>query len=310
MTLTETLRARAKDAARTVTGVALGLALALAFVPTGALAQPSSSNEPALWVVRDHDSTIYLFGTVHLLRPETQWRTPSIDEAMSRADELWFEIADVDNPNAALPYIQRYGLSTTPLSRRVGPEMFARVTEVTDALGLPAQAIEAMQPWLVGLTISSMGIVQAGYDPTSGVEIRLKSTWAETGRPVRELETVEQQMRFFADMPESAQIEFLEAAIEGYNDGAAMLDGLVDAWAVGDVTAMERIMLDEMREQWGGTYEVLIVERNRNWAEQIETLLQGSGTAFIAVGAGHLIGPDSVQVFLEQRGIASERVNP
>ena len=262
-----------------------------------------------MWVVSDADSTIYLFGTVHLLKPDTQWRTPELDAALADATQLWLEVPNVDDQAAAMPLIQQYGLNIggAPLSSLLTEEENAQLAAAAAAIGVPIQATEVMQPWLVGLQVSVAAAVRAGYDPASGVDTRLKASADESGTEVRGFETLEQQIRFFHDLPQEIQLQFLRQSLATWEEADVMLDSMVALWAAGDVEGFETLVVDEMQAEWGQLYDVLLVQRNADWAGQIQTMLEGSGTTFIAVGAGHLAGEDSVQSMLEDRGVTVTR---
>ena len=312
MTLFNRLKHAASQAVRLTAGTALGLGLvvAVAGVPDVALSQETAAPAgPALWVVSDADSTIYLFGTVHLLRPDTQWRTPDMDAALAEASELWLELADVGDQAAAMPLIQQYGLNLDgpPLSTLLTEEENAQMAAAAAAMGVPVQAMEIFQPWLAGLQVSMAAIVKAGYDPASGVDVRLKAAADEAGTPVRGLETMEQQFRFFHDLPQETQLEFLRQSLATWEEAETLVDQMVDLWAAGDVEGFEALIVTDMKQQWGQLYDVLLTQRNADWADQIQTMLDGSGTTFIAVGAAHLAGEDSVQSMLENRGVSVTR---
>ncbi|MEH6666077.1 MAG: TraB/GumN family protein [Brevundimonas sp.] len=312
MTFINRIRHAGSLAARLAAGTALGVGLfaAVAGTPGFALAQDAApSPGPAMWVVSDADSTIYLFGTVHLLKPETQWRTPELDAALAQATELWLEVPNVDDQAAAMPLVQQYGLNIggAPISSLLTAEENAQLQAAAAAIGVPPQAMEVMQPWLVGLQVSVAAAVRAGYDPASGVDTRLKAAADESGTAVRGFETLEQQFRFFHDLPQEVQLQFLRQSLATWEEAEAMLDGMVELWAAGDVEGFDALVVDEMQAEWGQLYDVLLVDRNVDWAGQIQTMLDGSGTTFIAVGAAHLVGDDSVQSVLEERGVTVTR---
>ncbi|MFN3513073.1 MAG: TraB/GumN family protein [Phenylobacterium sp.] len=264
--------------------------------------------EPALWVVRDADSTLYLFGTAHVLRPDVSWRSPKIDKAFAESNELVVEVKQPESPADLQALIGRYGIDPArPLSSRLDAADKARLAAAAQAMGLPAPALEPMRPWFAALTLSLAPIVKAGYDPQSGVEMVLTAQAKAGNKPVAALETMEQQIRFFADMAPEAELAMLRATLADVDDAAAMLDALVAAWVSGDAAALEAAFITEMRRDYAEAYDVLIVRRNEDWADQIVEKLQGSGVSFIAVGAGHLVGPDSVQEKLARRGVRAER---
>lgn len=283
-------------------GAALALVALLAVGAGPVLAQPS------LWAIRDKDSTIYLFGTVHVLKPETQWRSAKISKAFTEADDLVLEIADSD-PKAMQPLMLRYGVDpATPLSRKLSAESYSKLRTAAEGMGLSPAVIDVMRPWMAALTVSLTPLLQAGYDPESGVEKLLTTDARAAGKPISALETAEQQVRFFADMTPDQERELLESTLADIEEGPAKVDALVVAWAAGDQAEIERQMVDEMQRDYPDVYQLLLVERNKDWAGQLKTKLAGSGVSFVAVGAGHLAGPDSVQAQLAKLGIKAEVV--
>ena len=325
MTVSDRLKTRASALARTALGAVLGLGLAgaVAFQPAQAFAQavqaaPAAAAAPravpqaqgagpALWVIRDADSTLYLFGTVHVLRPTTAWGSARVDAAFASADQVWFEISNPDDQAAVIPLVQQYGLSPDrPLSSLLTPAELAALDAAATGAGATAAQLDPLRPWLVGLTLSVAPLVKAGYDPTSGVELVLKARAEAAGKPIHGFETIDKQIGMLAGLPEADQLAFLRSVLESYEDATTELDQLVDAWATGDVAAIERLGVIEMREESEAMYDALLVRRNTDWAGQIQTLLAGSGTVFMAVGAAHLAGEDSVQEILEARGVDVE----
>ena len=309
-------------ALRSVLGAALGLGLAaaVAFQPCLALAQAASAAQapavrpiqgdgPALWVVRDADSTIYLFGTVHLLRPETAWRTARVQQAFDSASEVWLEFPNPDDPTGLIPVIQQHGLSPQrPLSGLLEAEEFARLVAAGATIGVPEVQLNLSRPWFAALTLTVAAVNKAGYDPQSGVELVVKRMAEAAGKPVKGFETADQQIRLLAGLSEADQLAFLRGTLEQFDQAGADMDRMVDAWAAGDVATLRPLVVDEMRGQSEALYQTLLARRNADWAEQIDTMLDGSGTAFVAVGAGHLLGPDSVQTLLERRGVQVDKV--
>lgn len=275
----------------------------------GALAASAGAAraEPALWVARDADSTVYLFGTIHVLKPGVFWRSGKVDQAYRSSGELWLEMQEGDDPAVAQALVARLGLSPTPLSGRLTAAEQAKLATAAETLGLPAPALDRMRPWLAALTLTVAPLIKAGYDPKAGVDQVLEDQAEADGKPIRTFETMEQQMRFFADLPPEVELEVLRQTLGETEDGKAVLDRMADAWARGDVRALEIDVIDEMRAEHPKVYAALFTDRNKVWAERIDRLMDGAGVHFVAVGAGHLLGPDSVQAQLAARGIETER---
>jgi uncharacterized protein len=273
-------------------------------------AQPAAA-EPAMWVVKDKDSTIYLLGTVHILKPETKWRTPKIDAAIAESKELWLELpgmTDEEMMTVMMPLVAQHGMSPgRPLSSRLTPEEFKSLQEAAKFAGMPAEIITIMRPWFAAVGISASAMTRAGYDPKSGVEEKLKAIFGERNIKAKGFETVEQQIKIFTSMTEDEEMAFLRSTLQDYDQAPVELDMMVADWAGGDLSDLGKMMVDEVKAVSSALYDELLTKRNANWAIQIEQMLNGSGTTFIAVGAGHLIGPDSVQVQLKTKGIEAKR---
>jgi uncharacterized protein YbaP (TraB family) len=324
MTTLARLKSSAAAVGRFAAGTALGLGLfvALAGVPAKALAQvavaeapaasatvlPATGAGPALWVVKDADSTLYLFGTVHVLKPDTAWGSAKVDAAFNAASDIYFEISNPDDQAAMLPLIQQYGVSPqTPLSSLLTPSEIADLDAAAKTIGASAAQLDPMRPWLAGLSLSMAPLVKAGYDPQSGVELIFKARAQAAGKPVHGFETLDEQVRILATLPEEAQLEFLRSTLHSFDEAAAELDTLVGAWARGDTATLQKVAVEEMKTEAPAIYEALLTRRNAGFADDIQKVLAGSGTAFIAVGAAHLVGPDSVQAMLAARGVTVEQ---
>ncbi|WP_292224982.1 TraB/GumN family protein [Brevundimonas sp.] len=321
MKLSAVLKTSCANLARAAVGAAGGLALFLALsgVPGQAhahsqdaapAAHPAIQGQgPALWVVKDADSTLYLFGSIHVLRPTTGWASPRVTQAFDSASDIWFEISNPDDQAAIIPLIQQHGLSPqTPLSSRLTPEEVAELDEAAKAIGASAAQMDIMKPWLAALSLSVAPLVKAGYDPKSGVEMALKARAEAAGKPIHGFETLDNQIGMLANLPDDTQLAFLRETLKNYDEATTVLDAMVSAWAQGDVATLDRVAVQEMKSDSPELYKVLLVERNTDWANQIQTMLQGSGTSFIAVGAAHLAGEDSVQAILKSRGVTVEAV--
>jgi uncharacterized protein len=279
--------------------------------------------EPPIWVIEDEDSTIYLFGTVHLLDPEITWLTARIEQALDEASEVWFEVpmpATMEEAQAqqAPALIQAAVSPGRPLSSLLSEDEQAQLRRALARTPAPEQlgmALEQMKPWFATLNLGIAPLMAAGYEAGAGADVVLAGIAHAQGAAVLGFETSEQQLAFLAGGTEDEQLaalrDFLAVDDETFGAHLALGDAAFRAWMGGE-TAPLQFIIEDWRE--GGdpisatiSYDIMVANRNENWAGQIEVLLAGEGVAFIAVGAGHLIGPDSVQVRLAARGIATER---
>ena len=264
--------------------------------------------EPAMWVIKDADSTIYLIGTMHLLKHDAEWNAEKVKKTVHESTELWLEIADIDNEAALAPLMTKIGVDPEhPLSTKLNDEQKKKLEKVTSLYGIPAATLEPMRPWLAGLILSAMPLVKAGYDPKAGVERVLTAQATAEGDKIRGFETAEEQLGIFASMSEKEQLTFLTETMDDLEKGTDELDRLAKAWMDGDTDAIGRLFVDEMKSKAPAVYDKIIVRRNIAWAGKIEQMLKGKGVQQIAVGAGHLAGPDSLQAQLAKRGIKVEK---
>jgi uncharacterized protein YbaP (TraB family) len=284
------------------------MAQAAAAAPVAVTAAPAGSG-PGLWVVRDADSTIYLFGTVHVLKPETPWGTDRVDQAFASADEYWFEVADLNDVAGAVPIIQSRGVSPDrPLSSLLTAEELVSLDAAAQTVGASAAQLDPLRPWLASLQLALASIQKAGYVAANGGDQVLHARAAATGKPIKGFETMPQQIGFIADMPEEAQLAMLRSGLKEFDKAEVVLGQMVTAWSTGDVEGLDVLIGQEMKAESPELYATFFTRRNQNWADQVQTLLAGSGTVFISVGAGHLAGGDSLQALLAQRGVQVERI--
>ncbi|MBS0297402.1 MAG: TraB/GumN family protein [Proteobacteria bacterium] len=293
--------------ARRATGLALG-AVASVALAAGAFAAPAKA-EPAIWVVKDADSTIYLFGTVHVLKPDAQWMSPKIKKAFDESQDLTLEIANVDDQQAAAASIMKWGLDMAhPLSTKLSDADKAKLAAAEAAYGIPAANLEPVKPWFAGLTFTLLPLQKVGFDAKSGVELNLLSMARARQESILGFETFDDQMGYFDGMPLEQQAAFLREAIDNGPKAADELDKLEKAWEVGDVDTISHLLNDDMKKEDPKLYDLLLTKRNERFAAKIAEKLKGKGVSFVAVGAAHLAGPDSVQAQLAKMGIQAKRL--
>ena len=264
--------------------------------------------DPAMWVVKDADSTVYLLGTIHVLKPGTEWRSGKLDTALKSSDEYWMEADIVQDLAVAQTYALNFGTDTRhALAEKIGEKNYARLVEIAERYKIPTTQLPQVRPWLATLTLMRAQMMSIGYDPALGVDQTLEKEAMAEGKPVRTFETASQQLGFFANMPEKAASEMLIQTMDELDQGGELVDGMAAAWLAGDVKALQKLATERMRQEAPLLYDLILVQRNTNWVKQIDAMLKGSGTQFIAVGAAHLIGPDSVQEKLRKLGYKVER---
>ena len=278
---------------------------AAARVPTAKAAYVT----PALWQVKDEDTTIYLFGTVHVLKPGTEWFKGGIKRAFDGSDELVLEIVEPEDPQAMAASMAHTALARdgVKLSDRLDAGMRGKYQTAMAANGLPWQIFEPFNPWMAGMALAVKPLEKLGYKADLGAEKTLTAAAKAAWKKVGALETVEQQLGYFAGLPMDSQVKFLNATVEGLPDMDKEFSQLIAHWKEGDPDKLAAEM-NESLEATPELAQVLLIQRNANWAKWIKERMARPGTVFIAVGAGHLAGKGSVQEQLKEMGVTSNRV--
>lgn len=262
--------------------------------------------QPAMWTLKDEDTTLYIMGTVHLLRPDLDWRSEEITHALTSADTVVFE-ADVASQQAAsemMKFISTKGMFTD------GRQLTSLLTEYEQAeleaalgtVGLPLGAVQPMKPWWAAVNLSVMQIQKEGFDPNSGVETVLRLEAEQAGKSFAYLETIDEQLGKLATLPDAVQVDFLISSAESIEEGGEVLDALVSEWVDGDVNGLALLLANPDMMGSEDLYDALLRQRNQDWVGKISAMLDEPGTRLIAVGAGHLAGDDSVIRLLENEG--------
>ena len=289
-------------------GAALGLSLLLGGVP--AQARAPQSGRPALWAVSDPDTTIYLFGTIHLLPDNFHWRTAKFDEAMAGSQQLVVEtIVDNKNPTKLMSAMasMAFAKGLPPITERVPPAKRATLEAAIKKNGTPIAALNQMKTWAAAFVLLKDKFQELGLNSDEGVETVLRDSFTAQGKPIGELETNLEQFGFFDRLPEPAQRALLEGAIDPTQSMNKDFSGMLSAWAAGDVSRIAKTF-DRDLSTSPALQQALIRDRNANWSRWIEQRMAKPGAVMIAVGAGHLAGKYSVLEMLKKGGYKVRRV--
>lgn len=286
------------------------ISLALLAFTTAVPASAKTAPSPALWAVSDADTTVYLFGTIHLLPENYAWRTPRFDQAVAGSQQLVVEtIVDESNPHEMLSALAGLGFSPgqPPIAERVPAAKRAALEAAIAKSGLPRASFDRMETWAAAFMLLGTQFKQMGLKTGQGVEPVLRSAFQAQGKGVGQLETNRDQLSFFDSLPESAQRALLEGAIEPPQDMTKDFQKMVAAWARGDVEAIGRTF----NEQLSGSpelQEILMKRRNVNWSHWVRQRMAVPGAVMLAVGAGHLAGRDSLIDMLRKGGFKVRRL--
>jgi len=274
----------------------------------GAAANDNARVHPALWVVKDADTTIYLFGTIHVLKPGIAWFDGPVKRAFDSSDQLMLEIVQ-PGPEAMTALFQKLGVNPTgpSLTEKLPEADRAKLAAALARLDLPATALDRYDPWVAAINLAVLPLLKLGYDPQNGPERVLTDAAKAERKPVAGLETPEEQLGYFDSLSQGAQIKFLESTLDEMPAVADSIRTMINAWSAGQPDALAKELNEGLDDQ-PEIAKALLIDRNARWAAWIETRMKQPGVVFIAVGAGHLAGPASVQAMLARHGLKAVRI--
>jgi uncharacterized protein len=263
--------------------------------------------DPALWVVKDADTTVYLFGTVHVLKPGLGWFDDGVKQAFDASGELVLEMVDPPQ-DEVMKTMAELSIDTTGKSLRskLGDADKVALETISKKLGLPVEAVDPLKPWMAAITLYMVAVAQQGFDPAQGAETQLKAAAKVVNKSVIGLETLREQLGFFDSLSEDAQLKYLTEVIASIDEIPAQTEKLVEYWAKAEPEKLAALMNEGMSDP--ALSDAILYKRNANWATWINGRMAKPGTVFIAVGAGHLAGEKSVQDLLTPYGLKAERV--
>lgn len=273
--------------------------------PATATAAPVQA-KPALWKLADKDTTIYLFGTIHILPDGVDWFHGPLAYAFNHSDVLVTELPDV-SPVDVMKSIARYGVlpAGESLREKLGEERRGRYEAAMTALGQQPAMFDRSKPWVPAMLLPLLAIQKYGYAADRGVEATLDTKAKERKLPREGLETLDFQFGLFTQQSEAQQIEFLDTVVKGIPEMKGLIEAMVKAWSAGDADQLVAVLNTEEDPAFS---EMMLYSRNRTWTKWIEARMQQPGTVFLAVGAGHLAGPKSVGDLLTKDGFRLTRV--
>lgn len=276
--------------------------------PPASPAPATVDADPALWRVKDRDTTIYLFGTIHALRPGLGWFDEAVAKAFAESDEIVVEMVEPEGAGGRDGIVQRaVAKDATPLTEKLPADKRAAFAAALKGVGLPADGLDRFQPWFAAVTLVQAPMGQLGYKAEEGVERRIAAAAKAAGKPMTGLETFEQQIGFLANLSDQAQLRFLVSTVDELPDTGKVFAEMIDSWSKGDPDRLAALMNDTLKDE-PEVEKTLLTDRNKAWAGWIAERMKRPGTVFLAVGAGHLAGPNSVQAQLKGYRLDAKRV--
>jgi len=262
---------------------------------------------PALWKIADEDTTIYLFGTVHILPAGIDWFKGPVAKAFDSSGSLVTEITGDDPAEMQALVMDKAVLKDgTKLRDLLTDDERITYEAALMALGAPVSSFDIFEPWYTTVALSTLPLMQEGFSGDNGVEELLGAKAAERGMAREGLETAEYQLSLFDTLPLQVQKNYLFEVVSELPTLRGQIRAMIEAWKEGDAEDLAELMNSGQSDPV--LIDRLLIGRNKAWAEWVDKRLDAPGTTFLAVGAGHLAGEGSLQEQLAAAGIASERI--
>jgi uncharacterized protein len=259
------------------------------------------------WEVKGRHNTVYLLGSVHMLKAADSALAPAALRAYAASKVLVMEL-DLNGASAESLLESDNELEMLPegqtLAQAVGPQLYAQLLARAQPLGLEPDIISHFQPWFAALMVQQLELAKSGFDAAAGVDEQFALMAQADQKPIIGLETIDEQLGFFAHLSLEQQRQFLRSTLQDSATAESESNAVVSAWQRGDTVKLEQLLREGSRES-PDLYRLLTTERNRRWLPKITQLLNGDDNYLVIVGALHLIGHDGVIELLQRQGFTA-----
>ena len=282
------------------------LTLSFGFIETAGLhsAAAQESTKSCLWSVQSETNTIYLFGSLHVLKPDVYPLATAIESAYAASQKIVFEtdLAAMTDPEFQMKMLSA-GLypEGQSLFEKLSGSTREKLEKKLTELGLPKEQFARFKPWFMAVTLSALELQRMGFNPAYGIDMYFYGKAKQNQKKIGSLEPIGYQLDLLSNMELQTQIAFLEQTLKDLELVTKLAQDMVKFWQRGESDNLYQLLYKSFKNH-PQIYDRLLVRRNQNWIEQIQTLLQGTETTLVIVGAGHLVGPNSVVALLEERG--------
>jgi uncharacterized protein len=252
--------------------------------------------ESPVWAIKGDKNTVYVGGSIHLLKAGDSQLPAGFDKAYHDARSLVMEV-DLDDLDPA--EAQGWMLSNATfedgktLKGALGEQRYARVAAESARLGVPIEGLEQFEPWMIALTLVQLEYLKLGFDPEQGVEKQLQRRAAQDGKEISGLETLPEQLGLLDGMSDEDQAKFLELTVNELKNVERETDVLLAAWRGGNAGKLDALLTEEY-DSFPGLYKMLVTDRNKRWMPALQRLLKEDKDVFVVVGALHLVGKDGL----------------
>jgi uncharacterized protein YbaP (TraB family) len=280
------------------------VAIALSGQPVRAEVEAAAPPRHMLWAVTGARNTLYLQGSVHLMKPDA-YPLPAVMEAAFATSAVL--VTEVDLATMAAPDVQRLFLSRgqlppgTSLKGLVSPALYAKSAATLESMGVSIGSMASFKPWLLAITMPVIKLQSMGYDPAHGIDSYFDAKARRAGKPVRALETADFQLNLFDSLPNDVQEALLAHTVDEVATIEDDIESLMQAWSTGDEAVILNLLVTDFAD-FPRLKQTLLTDRNIAWTAAFEQYLQDERDVVAVVGVAHLIGPEGVVALLRQRG--------
>lgn len=269
-------------------------------------ASSSAAETSSVWSISAGDNTIYLGGTVHLLRPGDYPLPEVFDQAYQESSQLYFEtdLSAMGDLTVQMQMMQQLTYSDDRTLKTVlNEEAYTALNEHIADIGLPLMMLEKFKPGLLVTTLQVLEFQNMGFTP-QGVDAYFNTRATKDGKFIGQLETVQEQIGFFATMGEGNESEFVLLSLRDLKEMGELMEAMIAAWRTGNNAKLFEMFVEDMRSEAPELYDSLLLQRNLKWIPQIEQMLRDADTEFVLVGAAHIVGENGLLDLLADKGYA------
>ena len=266
--------------------------------------EETASAKSCLWVVENSKNRFYLLGSLHLLKSSAYPLAEAINRAYADSQRLVFE---TDIGAMADPAVQAKMLELgvypegQDLFQNISADTREKLEKKLNDLGMPAAYFSRFKPWFIAITLTTLELQRLGFNPLLGIDLHFETKAKGDGKETDYFESVDYQLELLGNMSEPDQKAFLNQTLKDLELAAQLADDMMTAWQNGDADALYDLLIKSFKD-YPGIENRLLTQRNKDWLGKIEKMLKEPKNTMVVVGAGHLVGPDSVVQLLKQKG--------
>lgn len=261
--------------------------------------------ESSVWKLNSDKGTFYLAGSCHVLRKSDYPLPEEFESAYENVDQVIFE---TDLEALLRPDIQfllmSKGMYTggDTLEKKLSKKAYESLVKFCFDKAIPIALFQSFKPWMLTMTLMTMELEKNGISPGDGLDLYFSNKAKKDGKSTGGLEDIHKHIELFSSLEEDLDESIIESFLQELEELQVIMDGLIKSWRAGDEVGIDKFLSENMRKEYPKLYNRLIIDRNRNWINQLEALIESGKRTLVIVGVGHLVGKESVINLLKSKG--------